>query len=1203
MKAVIYARYSSDNQREESIEGQLRECKEYAERNGILVLQSYIDRALSAKTDNRPEFQRMIRDSAKGLFDTVLVWKLDRFARNRYDSAHYKSQLRKNGVKVVSATESIADGPEGIILESMLEGMAEYYSAELAQKVNRGMRENALKARSNGGTIPLGYRLDEEHRLKIDPLTAPVVREVFQRYADGENLRTIIRSLNERGIRTSRNYPFRHSSFNTMLKNRKYIGEYHYKDVVIPDAVPPIISKELFERVQERMKKNQHAPARAKAEEEYLLTTKLFCGHCGRLMIGESGKGRNGTIHRYYKCAGAKRRLGCHKKAVKKDWIERVAVQYTIQRVFQDDLIAQIADELVALQGAEDSALPLLRRQLADTERGIENMLNAIQQGIFTSSTRQRLEELENLRAELKSSILQAELERPQYSREDIIQWISRFKGGDPNDKAYQRQIIDIFLNSIYVFDDKLVFTYNYKKGSQTVSLDEVFAAFGSDSRAGASPESRQTLLRLPAFPLFRGREKGRYGLWRAAPDLCLEDLAERKSAKQELQKAKRKFRQGSAPGESDRLPGRLAAGRTRAGPPSAKMLAKSRRLCYARNEKRRKGKVRQECAFAENFTQTCFFAVGFSPFVCAGIGRMLPGLSIFGNSLELCGNVYFRAFLRPDAPIRHLLQGQGGALMSKILLSANHIVHSFGERKILEFEKLTVYEGDRIGIVGTNGAGKTTLLNILSGELAPEEGSVTCKAPVSYFRQFRQRAERADPQKCSEFGLSGKLCRERLSGGEMTRLGLAAMGSDAVLTFADEPTANLDADGVELCCRMLEQCPTLLLVSHDRAVLDRLCTSIIEIKDGQLHFYSGGFTAFQKQREQAAGRQEFEYRQYQAEKARLEKAACRRSQAGKSVRKAPRRMGNSEARLHKREAAERAEKLESARKTILTRLKQLEAKEKPRETAPVRIDFSLTDPPANRQVAVGEHITFGYGKDLIFEDAAFSLPRGSKTALVGPNGAGKTTLMELIWSGAPGIRLVPKAKVGYFRQGLETLNLNKTVLENVMETSVQSENTMRGILARLLSRREDVFKKAGGLSGGERVKLAFAKLFGSPANLLLLDEPTNFLDMPAVEALQKMLEDYEGTVLFVSHDRAFSDGCATRTLRIADRKLFSFEGNLTAWEKEQRKPRQEKETEKALLELRLAEVIARLSVADRRTDKEELEKEFERLIARKKML
>lgn len=501
MKAVIYARYSSDNQREESIEGQLRECKEYAERNGILVLQSYIDRALSAKTDNRPEFQRMIRDSAKGLFDTVLIWKLDRFARNRYDSAHYKSQLKKNGVRVISATEQISDGPEGIILESMLEGMAEYYSAELAQKINRGLRENALKGKNNGGSISLGYRLGEDRRLRIDPLTAPVVREIFQRYADGETVREIIETLNKRHLLTRKGHEFRMNSFNRLLKNRKYIGEYRYKDVVIPDAIPAIVPKELFERVQERMKKNQRAPARAKAEEEYLLTTKLFCGHCGRMMIGESGKGRNGTIHRYYKCGAAKRRQGCHKKAVKKDWIEHIAVMYTIQRVFQDDLIAQIADELVALQNTEDNSLPLLRRQLADTERGIENMLNAIQQGIFTSSTRQRLEELEQLRDNVKASILQAELEHPQYSREDIIEWISRFRYGDPNDKAYQRQIIDIFLNSIYVFDDKLVFTYNYKNGSQTVSLSDVFAAFGSDSRSRTPPKASIERWVLFSFP------------------------------------------------------------------------------------------------------------------------------------------------------------------------------------------------------------------------------------------------------------------------------------------------------------------------------------------------------------------------------------------------------------------------------------------------------------------------------------------------------------------------------------------------------------------------------------------------------------------------------------------------------------------------------------------------------------------------------
>ena len=492
MKAVIYARYSSDNQREESIEGQLRECKEYAERNGILVLQSYIDRALSAKTDNRPEFQRVIRDSAKGLFDTVLVWKLDRFARNRYDSAHYKSQLKKNGVRVISATEQISNGPEGIILESMLEGMAEYYSAELAQKINRGLRENALKGKNNGGSIPLGYRLGEDHRLRIDPLTAPVVREIFQRYADGETVREIIETLNERHLLTRKGHEFRMNSFNRLLKNRKYIGEYRYKDVVIPDAIPAIVPKELFERVQERMKKNQRAPARAKAEEEYLLTTKLFCGHCGRMMIGESGKGRNGTIHRYYKCGAAKRRQGCHKKAVKKDWIEHIAVMYTIQRVFQDDIIAQIADELVALQNTEDNSLPLLRRQLADTERGIENMLNAIQQGILTPSTKERLEALEQEREEIKVAIYSEELQKPKITKEHIAFWISKFRDTDLTDIASRKRIVESFVNAVFVYDDKVVFTFNYKDGSKTATIDEITAELGSDLDGTTPPRRRK---------------------------------------------------------------------------------------------------------------------------------------------------------------------------------------------------------------------------------------------------------------------------------------------------------------------------------------------------------------------------------------------------------------------------------------------------------------------------------------------------------------------------------------------------------------------------------------------------------------------------------------------------------------------------------------------------------------------------------------
>ena len=256
MTGVIYARYSSDNQREESIEGQLRECKEFAEKNDITILGTYIDRALSAKTDNRPDFQRMIKDSEKNMFDVVLVWKLDRFARNRYDSAHYKSILKRNGVKVISATEIISQGAEGILLESLLEGYAEYYSAELSEKVIRGMKENALKCKYNGGTLPIGYVIDENKNFRIDSLVAPVVLDAFKRYDEGYTMKEIVDYLKLKGVRTKKNGEISINSLTRMLHNRKYIGEYKYRDVVVPDGIPAIVSKDLFDRVQEKLAKN-----------------------------------------------------------------------------------------------------------------------------------------------------------------------------------------------------------------------------------------------------------------------------------------------------------------------------------------------------------------------------------------------------------------------------------------------------------------------------------------------------------------------------------------------------------------------------------------------------------------------------------------------------------------------------------------------------------------------------------------------------------------------------------------------------------------------------------------------------------------------------------------------------------------------------------------------------------------------------------
>ena len=275
MKAVIYARYSSDSQREESIEGQLRECTAFAEKNGITVLRHYIDRAYSAKTDNRPEFQSMIKDSGKRLFDIVIVWKLDRFARNRYDSARYKATLKKNGVKVVSATESISEGAEGIILESVLEGYAEYYSADLSEKVVRGMTDNALKCKFNGGMMPIGYVIDAEQHFRIDPLTAPFVLEAFKRYDGGETISSIMNWLNEQGLTNTRGRKMTFNSVGHILHNRRYIGEFRYRDVIVPDGIPAIVPQDLFDRVQEKLAKNKKAPARHKAEDDYLLTTKL----------------------------------------------------------------------------------------------------------------------------------------------------------------------------------------------------------------------------------------------------------------------------------------------------------------------------------------------------------------------------------------------------------------------------------------------------------------------------------------------------------------------------------------------------------------------------------------------------------------------------------------------------------------------------------------------------------------------------------------------------------------------------------------------------------------------------------------------------------------------------------------------------------------------------------------------------------------
>ncbi len=502
MKGVIYARYSSDNQREESIEGQLRECKAFAEKNDIQIIETYIDRALSAKTDNRPAFQKIISDSAKGQFDVVIVWKLDRFARNRYDSAHYKAILKRNNVRVISATEVISQGPEGIILESLLEGMAEYYSAELAEKIIRGMTENAYKCKFNGGAIPFGYYIDDERHFQIKEEEAAVVREVFKLYNGGMTLKQVADHLNSKGIRSRRGTTYKVSSVSKMISNRRYMGEYRFREIVIENGIPAIISKDEFEAANNRLAGNKRAPAKfkAKADDEYILSTKLYCGKCMSFMIGESGTSRRNITYRYYKCSSAKLKKGCDKKPVKKDAIEDVVIDQIQKIIWDDELIDEIAGTVITVQNQGGSEIPILTKQLSDTEKSIANIMKAIEMGVVTETTKDRLLELEGQKKELEYQIATEKIKRPTLTKEQVIQWLKHFRELDPKNPKYRKRLVDSFVNAIILYDDKIEFYFNFKYGATVLKKDDLEK--GSDLFALTPPLiiAGSTLTVLPAI-------------------------------------------------------------------------------------------------------------------------------------------------------------------------------------------------------------------------------------------------------------------------------------------------------------------------------------------------------------------------------------------------------------------------------------------------------------------------------------------------------------------------------------------------------------------------------------------------------------------------------------------------------------------------------------------------------------------------------
>ncbi|WP_372994278.1 ribosomal protection-like ABC-F family protein [Lutispora sp.] len=539
------------------------------------------------------------------------------------------------------------------------------------------------------------------------------------------------------------------------------------------------------------------------------------------------------------------------------------------------------------------------------------------------------------------------------------------------------------------------------------------------------------------------------------------------------------------------------------------------------------------------------------------------------------------------------------------LIAEMNGVKKYYNDRLILKVDDFKIYRNDRIGIIGLNGCGKTTFLNILTGRIEPDEGMSRIYGTYSYIEQLENdNIVAVENIASSKFGVSG-LNNQGLSGGEVTRLKIAkALGRDNALIIGDEPTSNLDREGIELLQKELEAFDgAILVVSHDRDFLDAVCNAILEIENGEVCLYRGNYTKYKELKEKKRKRAAFEYEQYVSEKKRLEEALLEKKSKVKSMRKTPKRMGNSEARLHKMGAQIAKAKLERQVNAIRTRIEKLEVKEKPKELPDINVDIQKTTQLHCKVVLSSDKLNKSFGDKVIFEEAQFRVFNNSKTAVVGPNGSGKTTLIKMIIDGDPAIYRAIGVKIGYFSQDISTLDGRKTLLQNVMESSVYDETFVRTLLARLLFKREDVMKRTSLLSGGEKVKAALAKIITSDFNVLVLDEPTNYLDIYSMEAVEEALLEYIGTVIFISHDRRFVSNVADHIISIENQKTICFDGTYEEYmkKKEELSIKDDKSEKIMILKHRMAEILSKLSMPSKNDDIEALDKEYHEILEKLK--
>lgn len=545
-------------------------------------------------------------------------------------------------------------------------------------------------------------------------------------------------------------------------------------------------------------------------------------------------------------------------------------------------------------------------------------------------------------------------------------------------------------------------------------------------------------------------------------------------------------------------------------------------------------------------------------------------------------GLLFYLIFKSPDP---YYSKRYGDDLMT--ILEAHNIKHGIKEKTLFSIDHVSVDKNARIGLVGKNGSGKTTLLKILEGELEPDQGKIERHTSISLLPQLKE----SDGYK---------------SGGEVTQDYIVKyMKKSSGLLIADEPTTNLDTIHVEWIEKELSNFQgAMILVSHDRSFLDKLCDTIWELDNEQLNVYTGNYSSYKKQKDEALERQQQEYENYRHKKAQLERAITKKKEKAERATKTPEnKIGTPEETLKGARPyfAKKQKKLQKTSKAIETRLENLEKVDKVFEEPPLKMTLPEKDAINNKIILRFTDVQGSVPGKKLWDKTSFNIKSGDKVGIIGPNGAGKTTLLKKIMNQENGVQLHPAIKIGYFKQDLSTLDLASSILDNVKKTSIQEETVLRTVLARLHFRRDEVYKSVDILSGGEHVKVALAKLLTSDINTLILDEPTNFLDIDAMEALENLVQSYEGTVIFVSHDRRFVENTATKIIEINNQELTFFDGTFKQLEDESSKEAHVNTTKQELMiiETKISEVLGKLSIESSET----LDREFQSLIKEKRKL